>query len=1000
MSAPWTTPELTSLGRLPMHSVPHLDRLPLDGTWRFQLLHTPDETPGETWGSAEVPGLWTRMEGTWDLPHYTNVQMPFPGVAPQIPAVNPTGVYERTFTVPRGWAGKRIVLHVGAAESVLLVHLDGEQIGISKDSHLAAEFDLTGLVWEGEHTLRLTVVKWSDATYVEDQDQWWHGGITRSVFLYATDRVHLADIRTDAGLADDLHTGTLGLTVDVSFDGLEPEPGWTVEARVEGLTLPLTADVPIPVLHRDVRYFSETETRLQGTIVAGGPVTAEQQADWDVLHRRFVPVPTGHVSWSLTFPAVRIWSAETPDLYPVSVALRDPDGRIVERASLRIGFRRVEVRGLDLLINGKRVFIRGVNRHDFDQHTGRVLTADKIRADLVQMKRFGFNSVRTCHYPNDPVLYDLCDELGLYVCDEADIESHAFWGTLCDDQRYLAQWVDRVSRMAMRDKNHASIILWSLGNESGYGTNHEAAAAWLRRYDPSRPLHYEGAIRFDWASDQGVSDLVCPMYPTIDALVEHVTNGKQRHPLIMCEYAHAMGNSCGTLADYWAAIESLPGLQGGWIWEWWDHGLVQHLPDGTVRWAYGGDFGDTPNDGSFVCDGLNWPDRRPKPAMWEHKQLALPVSVTATPAEAAAGRITLRNKADVRDLSWLTARWDLAIDGAIVAAGDLPLPPLAPGARGTITIPDFPGAEVGPGQEGFLSIRFALAQTTGWADAGFELGFAQLPLPAGTGAFAPEIGRWPVQLDGEGQLQHPLLVAPPRLALWRAPTDNDRIAGLGRRWVELGLDRLTREDVQVSVDGARTTVRSTVRTGAGIAIAHEQVFTSMSDGGIQVDETAEIPAELADLPRVGTVMEAATDLESLTWFGIGPVETYPDRKLGGPVGRWESSVTDQLVPYIRPQENGGHADVRWLELRDGLGAGFRITNDAPRQVSVQHVRAADLDAATHDVELRLVPEVVVTIDAQHRGVGTASCGPDTLPQYQLGAGTYRWSWAIEAIAAE
>jgi beta-galactosidase len=1000
MSAPWTTPELTSQGRLPMHSVPHLDRLELDGTWRFQLLRSPDEAPGERWTDAQVPGLWTRMEGSWDLPHYTNVQMPFPGVAPQIPEVNPTGLYERTFRIPTAWEGRRVVLHVGAAESVLLVSLDGESIGISKDSHLAAEFDLTGRVWSGgEHTLRLTVVKWSDATYLEDQDQWWHGGISRSVFLYATDRVHIGDIRADAGLADDLETGTLELTVDVSFDGLEPEPGWTVEARVEGLTLPLAQPVPIPVKHQDVRYFSERETRLQGAVTTGAPVSEQDRADWEVLHRRFVPIPTGHVTWSLRFPAVRTWSAETPNLYPVSIVLRGPDGAVVERAALRVGFRRVEIRGLDLLINGKRTYIRGVNRHDFDQRTGRVVTVEKMRADLVQMKRFNFNSVRTCHYPNDPALYDLADELGLYVCDEADIETHAFWGELCNDQRYLAQWVDRVSRMVIRDKNHPSVILWSLGNESGYGTNHDAAAAWVRRYDPSRPLHYEGAIRFDWTSDQTVSDLVNPMYPTIDAIVEHATNGTQKHPLIMCEYAHAMGNSCGTLAEYWEAIESTPGLQGGWIWEWWDHGLIQELPDGTARWAYGGDFGETPHDGTFVCDGLNWPDRRPKPAMWEHKQIALPVAVAASPADAAAGRVTIVNKGDVRDLTWLTARWDVAVDGSITAAGDLALPAIPPGGRATVTIPGFSAPVPGPGQEAWLTLRFSTVEAAGWADAGFEVGWAQVALPAGTDAGAPATGEGSIVVDGDGRLQHPLLAGSPRLALWRAPTDNDRIAGHGARWQAQGLDRLTREDVRVTVDGPRTIVRQTVRTGAGIAVEHEQVFTAFPDGAIQVDETAEIPVELDDLPRVGTVLELDQDLEGLTWFGTGPVETYPDRKRGGAIGRWESTVTDQLVPYIRPQENGGHADVRWFEFRDAAGHGVRITCDLPRQVSVSHVPAAALDLATHDVEVQPVPEAVVHLDAAHRGVGTASCGPDTLERYKLRPGTYRWSWTMEPLGA-
>ena len=392
------------------------------------------------------------------------------------------------------------------------------------------------------------------------------------------------------------------------------------------------------------------------------------------------------------------WSAEEPNLHDLTVVVRSPTGETVEQVDLRIGFRRVEIDGLDLLINGERVYIRGVNRHDFDQHTGRTLTRDQIRADLVLMKQFGFNAVRTSHYPNDPALVELTDELGLYVIDEADIESHAFQSTLCDDWRYLGAWVDRVSRMAIRDKNHPSVILWSLGNESGHGLNHEAAAGWLRRYDPSRPLHYEGAIRYDWGSDQGVSDITCPMYPPIAAIVGHARSGQQRHPLIMCEYQHAMGNSNGTLGEYWDAIESTPGLQGGFIWEFWDHGLVQELPDGQ-RWAYGGDFGDVPNDGNFCLDGLVWPDRRPKPAMWEHKSIAAPVRPTGL-HDRRAGIVEVVNRQSFRDLGWLRAGWELAIDGASVGSGDVVLPEIGPGDRGPAVLHGWTDPSLPPGRRG------------------------------------------------------------------------------------------------------------------------------------------------------------------------------------------------------------------------------------------------------------------------------------------------------------
>ena len=988
---------MTATRRLPMHSVVHHERLALDGRWRFQLLSTPDDEIGTDWGEADVPGVWT-MAGTWDRPHYTNVQMPFPGLPPVIPEANPTGVYERDFTVPAAWDGRRIVLHVGAAESVLIVSLNGEPVGVGKDSHLASEFDLTGRLRPGSNTLTLRVVKWSDATYVEDQDQWWHGGITRPVFLYSTGPVHLADVRVAAGLADDLMTGTLDLTVTVGFPGHDLAPGHVVEATLGGIDETLRAGAQ-SVDRRTLEGWTRDDQRLMFRHAAG-LLPPDDEAAWKTVHGRMAPPLDGLVTWRLEIPDVARWSAEQPNLYPLTVVLRDADGTVVDEATFKVGFRRVEVKGLDLLVNGARVFLRGINRHDFDQHTGRVISIESMQADLVLMKQFGFNAVRTSHYPNDPAFLDLADWIGLYVVDEADIESHAFQSTLCDDPRYLGAWVDRVSRMALRDKNHASVILWSLGNESGHGTNHEAAAAWLRQYDPSRPLHYEGAIRYDWTSDQGISDLTCPMYPPISDIVDHARSGLQRHPLILCEYSHAMGNSNGTLADYWDAIESTPGLQGGFIWEWWDHGLVQTLSDGRTRWAYGGDFGEQPHDGNFVADGMVWPDRRPKPAMWEHRRLAAPVRIGET-KELADGRVEVSNHQHFTDLGWLRAQYTLTVDGVELAGAPFDLPDLGPGERSSVLLPGWTSPDASKG-EAFLTIQVTTADALPWAPKGFEVCALQLPIGEGSTsrvAAAPASNDAPVPLDDQGRLQHPSFAAPPNLSLWRAPTDNDRIGGMAARWAEVGVDRLERRLLDIRRDGPSTVVRSVYTTGAGIEIPHEASYTALADGGIAIDEVVDLPGTLADIARVGTVLEIVPGLEALRWFGSGAHETYPDRKRSGPVGRWDSTVTDQYVPYIRPQENGGHADVRWLELSDTHGDGIRIDLGEPSQVSVTHFRAADLATATHDVELEPRAETTVHLDAIHRGLGTASCGPDTLPRYLIEPGTYRWSWMIRDLSS-
>jgi len=994
---PWADPELTARGRLPMHAVPHDDRLVLDGDWRFQLLHRPTDPVGESasdWGTIAVPGCWT-MQDTWDKPHYTNVRMPFPNRPPEVPEENPTGVYEREFELPGSWAHKRVVLHVGAAESVLIVALNGVDVGAGKDSHLAQEYDLTDLVRPGANRLRLTVVKWSDASFIEDQDQWWHGGITRPVYLYATGATYLADVQIDAGLEADNRTGTLALEVHVGWRPGHRVPGWRVEARLEGLDHVLTADVaaepPPPGGPGDfVIPGPPRRGRLDlDSLAAANALTdPDDIAMWELAKPVVIPPRVGVAKASVRVPDVTPWSAEVPALRTLQVALISPEGTVVERVERRIGFRRVEVTAKELLVNGRAVLIRGVNRHDFNPHTGRVVSPEDLRADVVLMKQFNVNAVRTSHYPNDPRLLDLCDEMGLYVIDEADIESHAYYEDVCEDPRYRSAFVDRVARMAQRDRHHPSIILWSLGNESGYGPNHDAAAGWLRRFDPSRPLHYEGAMKFDWASRQTATDITCPMYPPIAAIVAHATSPDQRHPLIMCEFTHAMGNSNGTLGEYWDAIESTHGLQGGFIWEWRDHALDLRLPDGRIRHAYGGDFGDVPNDGTFVTDGVTFPDRSPKPGLWEHKQIHSPVRVVSGAEDARSGRVTLENRGDFRDLSWLAATWEIAHDGEVWAAGVLPLPAVPPGERAVAEMAGFRLPAAGAGER-ILTIRFLLAETTAWAPAGFELGWGQLVMePAGDVSAPATTGD--VELDAEGNLIHPAFAAAPALALWRAPTDNDRIGGMGDRWVGWGLPRLTRVLDGIERGEAETVVRATWRTATGIEVPHTVRLGRTAAGAFRVTETVEVPDVLEDLPRVGTLLTLGAGHEAYAWYGTGPHETYPDRARSGRVGRYGSTVAEQLTPYVRPQENGGHTGVAWLEIGP-----VRIGLDRPSQVSALHVTAQDLDAATHDDEVVARPETFVTIDAVHRGVGTASCGPDTLPQYLVPTGTHTWTWTLE-----
>ncbi|CAM5735329.1 beta-galactosidase OS=Streptomyces alboniger OX=132473 GN=CP975_28640 PE=3 SV=1 [Streptomyces alboniger] len=965
---PWETPEVTSWRRLPMNAVDRrVGALKLDGDWRFQLLPAPDAPLGENWSSSYVPGVWT-TQGTDDLPQYTNTRMPFAQFPPLTPAANPTGVYERAVDVPAQWAGRRIVLQVGAAESVLLVHVDGRPVGISKDSHLAAEFDLTEAVRPGERaTVRLTVAKWSDASHIEDQDQWWHGGVTRSVLLYATDPLRLADVTVRAG-----RYGDLRVDCQVRDAGGALPQGWYLSGELDG-----------HLLSQDGEF---------------DRANAEDDRVSDFL---------GEARLLATVADVRTWNAEEPELYDLTVRLHRADGTVTDASRHRIGFRDVEIVGRDLLVNGERVYIRGVNRHDFHPLTGRTVTYDDMRADLVLLKRFGFNAVRTSHYPNDPALYDLADELGFYVVDEADIESHDHAHEIADDPRDLNAFVDRVSRMVLRDKNHPSIIVWSLGNESDYGANHDAAAGWVRRHDPTRPIQYEGAAKLDWADPELASDIACPMYAPLEDCVAHALSGEQTKPLIQCEYSHAMGNSNGTLADHWAAIESTPGLQGGFIWEFWDHGILQRVNDGRPvgrggaglydngvaapghRWAYGGDFGEAIHDGAFIADGVVFPDRTPKPVMYEHREIAAPVRLECFRHEG----IVIGNHQHFRGLDWLSAEWRLSLaDGGTLTA-PAELPDLRPGETAAVPLPfDLPQ----DGGEAWLTLRVTTAGDEPWAPRGTVVCLPQVRLRAAAPQTPPpSVLNGFVEVDGDGLLVHPLLTSAPTLSLWRAPTDNDELGGMAPRWRSWALDTLVRKVVDVRRAGGRVTVSAEYAAAAGV-IRHTQVFTSL-EGGIRVEESAELPDALTDVARVGSVFETVPGLDLMEWYGQGPWESYPDRAFGAPVGHHSVPVDELFTPYLRPQESGGRHGVRRFTLSAPDATGLTVDLDEPRQVSVTRYRAEDLtDVAHHD---ELVPRsgCVVHLDAAHRGLGTASCGPDTSPSFLVAPGTHRWSWTLRAL---
>lgn len=968
----------------------------LDGKWDFRLVARPEDAAhairgARGWTTVDVPGLWT-MQG-YAAPHYTNIAMPFEEHPPQVPDANPTGVYRRRFRLPRGWRRRRVVLHFGGAEGALYVLVNGEPVGFSKDSRTPAEFDVTDLVRHREpNELVAVVVQWSDASFVEDQDHWWHAGLAREVYLYATGPTYIADVFARADLDGDYRHGLLSIAARVGGG----EEDWSLEAR---LLDPRGRQVLLEPLE---------------------PVAADPPGA-----RRVSPVQTA----GLEFPvrSARRWSAEDPALYTLVVTLRSGAGD--ESVACRVGFRRVEVRDRRLLVNGRPVLIRGVNRHDHDDVRGRAVTRDLMEADARLMKQFNVNAVRTSHYPNDPYWLDLCDRYGLYVVDEANVEAHAYYDDLCRDPRYANAFLERVRNMVERDKNHPSVILWSLGNESGYGPNHDAAAGWVRAVDPSRPLHYEGAIRRDWSGGRTATDLVCPMYAAVEEIEAWAARSDDPRPLILCEYSHAMGNSNGGLADYFAAFERHGALQGGFVWEWIDHGIRRTDERGRDYWAYGGDFGDTPNDANFCADGLVWPDRSPHPALYELKFLAQPVRVELL--DAARERFRIRNLHDFLSLERLRGVWELSVDGGVVASGALAPLRVPPGE--TVDVGLDLDAALRPTGEPLVTFRFLLRRATDWAPAGHEVAWQQvaLPSPARRRPRA-RVSRSPVRdideavvleaegiraiIEGKTGLLTDLsangrnvLRSGPQLQLWRAPTDNDglrllpeRASGPLRRWRELGLDRLERRlaAIRLVADGAAVEIvhRASGRERWEDA-THRQIYRLLTSGALLVENEVLVGPELRDLPRVGVVLLLQPGLERLEWFGRGPWENYPDRMAAAIVGRFRSSVSAQYVPYILPQEHGHRSEVRRLAVSDEAGFGVELEGRPTFGFSASHFTAGDLYAARHTCDLDPRAEVVLNVDHAQRGLGTASCGPDTSRRHRLLASAYRFAYVLRPVAS-
>jgi beta-galactosidase len=848
-------------------------------------------------------------------------------------------VYRRNFKVESAWSDRRIVLHVGAAESVHSVRVNGEFVGYGTDSRLASEYDVSPFVREGMNLVSITVCRYSAQSYIEDQDQWWMAGLHRDVFIEAQPLLRIEDVRVDAEVTD----------VGNSLTGSGQLRIVTHVAAPHGERFP-------------------SGVKVMATVHSANGKQIGMQHTGEVAHSTRPYVFAGHcaeIQWPVK--GVKLWSAELPHRYFVRISLLNANGKVIDSTEQWIGFRRVEIVDGDLLVNGKRIMVQGVNRHDHHPDRGKAVTVQDMRDDVVAMKQHSVNAVRCSHYPNDPRFLEICDELGLYVVDEANIESHAWITSLCHDSAYRATWLSRVSRMVERDKNHPSVIMWSLGNESGYGNVHDAAAAWVRSYDPSRIIHYEGAIFHTNWFDGGMAatDVVAPMYSPIAAIEMYGKSKKRVRPLIMCEYSHAMGNSNGSLSDYWKVFDDTPGLQGGFIWEWKDHGLRQLLPNGKERFAYGGQFGDSPHDGNFVADGLMHADLTPHPAMREVAWVHRPVAARLVGPKSSP-LIELKNRQSFRDISWLTATYEIVVDGVVKRKGKLALTSLGAGKTKRIKTPSIRGLS----GDIRLNIRWKTKRTELWCDRGHVVAWDQLEVKSAR----------PKKILISKKMYEPQNIDP-QLSLFRASIDNDGFKLLPNlAWVETTtLKRWQQQGIDAEVSQL---VKNQIKREA------------RADGSVRFEHSVVVPKTLDDLPRIGVSFPLPKGFTEISWWGNGPHECYPDRQSSAMMGIF-SGQADEL-PYLVPQEYGLRTSCRWFEVSNPeTKEVIRIEADgAPLHMSALPYTTQDLYQAADQTELTKRPYLTMNIDVAHRGLGTASCGPDVLPQYRISAGKYQFSYVI------
>jgi beta-galactosidase len=966
----------------------------LNGKWKFKYSEDVDLRPVEFykpnfdvsgWDDIPVPSNW-EVEG-YGIPIYVNTEYPF-DKHPEPPFIkidNPVGSYRHSFTIPESWDGKQIYLHFGAVKSAAYLWINGEKVGYTQGSKTPSEWNITKYLKPGNNTLALEVYRWSDGSYLECQDFWRISGIERDVFLYAKNKVSISDFFVKSLLTNNYTDGELSLNVKVRNSTSKKQK---VKVHAE--------------------LFDAENNRILDEKFKLVAYTEDQPSQ---------------ITFSKQLPGIKHWTAETPNLYKLVISLENRKGEILDVVSASTGFRTAEIIDGQFCINGKPVLIKGVNRHEHDEFKGHVVDEKSMLEDIRLMKTHNINTVRTCHYPDDPRWYELCNIYGLYVIDEANIESHGMgYGkkSLAKDSTWNAAHLDRTMRMFERDKNHPCIVTWSLGNEAGNGINFYATYQWLKDNDDTRPVQYERALK------EYNTDIYCPMYSSIEGIVNYANTHTDR-PLILCEYSHAMGNSCGALADYWEVIEEYKMLQGGCIWDWVDQGLAEYDENGTKYWTYGGDYGpDTiPSSGDFCLNGLIRADRVPNPHLQEVKKVYQNIKIEAV--NLKKGDFEIFNNFIFTNLKEYVIHYAIKANGNLLLQGKFDNVDLEPGQSKILSV-DLPQKLNSIGNAeifAFFSVRTKEMQ--GIIPVDHEIAYEQIAIPStpvlsSTVDFGPNsinvtesakvinIGGDLFEFHVDKNTGNPdyfsfhdnvVFDSEMKVNFWRAPTLNDVRDGNGKRvWEKAGLDSLTEKPIAVFTeqpeDGVvKVYTYKTIENQCGKNVFDVyQSYTVFSNGFIDV-YTQVLPFEIVTtLPKIGLQLKLPGEYKKATWFGRGPYETYPDRYAAGKIDEFSSTVKDLHFDYIVPQENGNRSETRWVTLSNDKNNTLAVYSDTVFNFTAQNFSVAALDKATHVNELEPEDFTYLNIDYKQQGLGTATCGPGVRDEYLLKAKNFSFNFVI------